>query len=213
MADIEGLERTIRAAVDAAADEAALDAVRVSALGKKGSVSELLKTLGTMTPAERQTAGPAINGLKDRVNDALTARKTTLRDEATAKRLAAEAVDVTLPVRRSPLETGRIHPVSQVIEEITELVGQGIITDVEQVGGYPEYHGTPYKDTDSDGMPDEWEIKYGLAPNDPSDAAKDLNGDGYTNIEDFLNGLDPTAPKKDWSAPRTYKDLFADVPQ
>ncbi|MCC6737017.1 MAG: phenylalanine--tRNA ligase subunit alpha [Bauldia sp.] len=121
MSDIDTIERTILAAVGSAGDEAALETVRVSALGKKGSVSELLKTLGTMTPAERQTAGPAINGLKDRVNEALAARKAILRDEALTKRLAAEAVDVTLPVRRAPLETGRIHPVSQVIDEITAI--------------------------------------------------------------------------------------------
>jgi hypothetical protein len=98
----------------------------------------------------------------------------------------------------------------QVIREIMRLVEKGIITDVSQVGGYPEYRGESYKDSDSDGMPDDWETKYGLAPNDASDAAGDLNSDGYTNIEDFLNNLDPKAPKTDWSAPRTYKDLFGD---
>ena len=73
-----------------------------------------------------------------------------------------------------------------VIREITELVEKGIITDISQVGGYPEYRGEPYADADSDGMPDDWETKYGLDPNDAADAAGDLNGDGYTNIEDFL---------------------------
>ena len=91
------------------------------------------------------------------------------------------------------------------------MVDKGIITDISQVGGYPEYHGEPYADADSDGMPDDWETKHGLNPNDASDAAGDLNGDGYTNIEDFLNGLDPTAPKRDWPAPRTYRDLFEGV--
>lgn len=99
----------------------------------------------------------------------------------------------------------------QVIREITELVEKGIITDVSQVGGYPEYRGESYADADSDGMPNDWETKHGLSPNDASDAAGDLNGDGYTNIEDFLNGLDPNAPKTEWAAPRTYKDLFEDV--
>ncbi len=75
----------------------------------------------------------------------------------------------------------------------------GIITDISQVGGHPGYDGAPYKDTDKDGMPDDWESAHGLNPNDPSDAAGDLNGDGYTNIEDFINGLDPRAPKVDWS--------------
>jgi hypothetical protein len=66
---------------------------------------------------------------------------------------------------------------------------QGIITDIRQVGGFPTYKGTPYKDTDLDGMPDDWEKKQGLNPKDPSDANKDLNGDGYTNIEKYINSL------------------------
>jgi hypothetical protein len=66
---------------------------------------------------------------------------------------------------------------------------QGIITDPSQVGGYPEYKGTPYKDSDNDGMPDSWEKAHHLNPNDASDASKDRDGDGYTNIEEFLNSV------------------------
>ena len=65
----------------------------------------------------------------------------------------------------------------------------GIITDISQVGGYPVYQGTPYKDSDNDGMPDAWEIKNGLNPKDASDAVKDKNNDGYTNIEEYLNSV------------------------
>ncbi|MEA5426725.1 pectate lyase family protein [Arcicella lustrica] len=65
----------------------------------------------------------------------------------------------------------------------------GIITDINQVGGYPVYKGVPYKDSDSDGMPDAWELKNGLNPKDASDAAKDRNKDGYTNIEEYLNSV------------------------
>ncbi|WP_294069714.1 pectate lyase family protein [Proteiniphilum sp. UBA1028] len=75
---------------------------------------------------------------------------------------------------------------------------KGIITDISQVGGYPEYNGTPYTDSDSDGMPDWWEEKHGLNPNDPADANGDINGDGYTNIEKFINGINPET-KVDWS--------------
>ncbi|MCW3785958.1 pectate lyase family protein [Plebeiibacterium sediminum] len=67
----------------------------------------------------------------------------------------------------------------------------GIITDISQVGGYPEYKGTPYVDTDKDGMPDAYEIKVGLNPNDASDANGDINHDGYTNIEMYINGINP----------------------
>ena len=65
----------------------------------------------------------------------------------------------------------------------------GIITEIAQVGGYPVYQGTPYKDSDNDGMPDVWEAKNGLNPKDASDAVKDKNNDGYTNIEEYLNSV------------------------
>lgn len=69
---------------------------------------------------------------------------------------------------------------------------KGIITDIAQVGGYPEYTGTPYKDSDHDGMPDDYEVKHGLNPNNPADAALyPKNGGGYTNIEIYLNSLVP----------------------
>jgi phenylalanyl-tRNA synthetase alpha chain len=123
MTELEQLERSILDAVGAAADEAAIETVRVAALGKKGSVSEKLKTLGAMTPEERQVMGPAINGLRDRVSEALAARKAALRDAAIEARLAAERVDVTLPVRQAPAERGRIHPISQVIDEIAAIFG------------------------------------------------------------------------------------------
>ena len=74
----------------------------------------------------------------------------------------------------------------------------GIITDIRQMGGFPEYNGSPYVDTDGDGMPDAWEIKNGLDPNDPSDAVKDCTGDGYTNIEKYINGIS-TKKKTDWT--------------
>ena len=121
MSNLEQLEREIAGAIEAAPDEAALEAVRVAALGRKGSVSELLKTLGSMTPQERKEQGPAINGLKDRVNAAITARRAALKDVALAARLNTETVDVTLPVREPPTETGRIHPVSQVTDELTAI--------------------------------------------------------------------------------------------
>src|SRR5262249_18059236 len=95
--DIATLESGLMADIAAAADEPGIEAVRLAALGKKGSVSEMLKTLGSMSPAERQVMGPAINGLKNRIGEALAARKAELRDVAIAARLAAETVDVTLP--------------------------------------------------------------------------------------------------------------------
>ena len=85
------------------------------------------------------------------------------------------------------------------VKELEVGVRVGFITNPAQVGGYPNYPGKPYADTDGDGLPDSWETAHGLNPNDVSDAVGDLNGDGYTNIEDFINGLDPRAPKTDWT--------------
>ena len=84
----------------------------------------------------------------------------------------------------------------------------GIITDVRQMGGFPEYKGTPYVDTDGDGMPDEWEIANGLNPNDPSDANGDITGDGYTNIEKYINGIS-TKHYTDWKDLRNNYDTLA----
>ncbi|TNB48826.1 phenylalanine--tRNA ligase subunit alpha [Martelella lutilitoris] len=123
MSDLEDLKSKLMAEIAGAEDEAAIEAVRVAAIGKKGSVSELLKTLGRMDPEERKTRGAAINALKTEVSDAIAARKAALKDAAIAARLAAETVDVTLSVRPSPSLSGRIHPVSQVIDEITAIFG------------------------------------------------------------------------------------------
>ena len=121
MSDIAQLEKELLAAVAAASDETALEAVRVAALGKSGSVSALLKTLGGMTPDQRKSQGAAINGLKDRITSELAARKDALKGSALDARLASETVDVTLPVRDAPAEAGRIHPITQVMDELTAI--------------------------------------------------------------------------------------------
>jgi phenylalanyl-tRNA synthetase alpha chain len=121
MTDIAQLENEILASVTAAGDEAALEAARVAALGKSGSLTALLKTLGTLTPDERKTQGPLINGLKDRVNAALAARRDEFKAAALQARLNSESIDVTLPVREAPAEIGRVHPITQVIDELTAI--------------------------------------------------------------------------------------------
>ncbi|MBB3186987.1 polysaccharide lyase [Microbacter margulisiae] len=87
---------------------------------------------------------------------------------------------------------------------------EGIITDISQVGGYPKLSKDwkRYKDSDGDGIPDWWEIKYGLNPHNPADANGDINGDGYTNIEKYINGIDPTK-KVDWTNPKNNRDVLA----
>ena len=115
------LEQDILHGIAAATDEAALEALRVSVLGKKGQITEQMKALGAMAPEERKTAGAALNVLKDQVAAALATRKSELADAALDLRLAAERIDVTLPVRPEP--RGTIHPVSQVWEEVVQIWG------------------------------------------------------------------------------------------
>ncbi|MFZ9019112.1 MAG: phenylalanine--tRNA ligase subunit alpha [Paracoccaceae bacterium] len=106
-------------AIAEAADEAALEDVRIAAVGKKGEVALKMRELGKMSPEERQVAGPALNALKDEINSALAARKASLADAALEERLRSEWLDVTLPARRRG--QGTIHPVSQVTEEVTAI--------------------------------------------------------------------------------------------
>jgi phenylalanyl-tRNA synthetase alpha chain len=121
MSDLAKLESEVLAAIAAASDEAALEAVRVGALGKKGSISALLSTLGKMSPEQRKTEGAAINAAKDTVTQALTARRDVLKNAALDARLASETIDVTLPLRDTPADQGRIHPISQVMDELTAI--------------------------------------------------------------------------------------------
>ena len=113
------LRMTWLARVAEAADETALEQVRLAALGKKGEISLMMRELGRMTPEERQTEGKALNALRDEIDAALRARKSALEDAALDARLASEWLDVTLPGRPRP--QGSIHPISQVTAEVTEI--------------------------------------------------------------------------------------------
>src|SRR5450631_3093974 len=101
MTDLAQLESTILADIASASDEEALEGVRVAALGKKGSISALLSTLGKMSPDERKTQGAAINLAKDAVTQALAARREILKSAGLDARLASETIDVTLPLREA----------------------------------------------------------------------------------------------------------------
>ena len=119
--ELDRLEAEFITAIEDALDEATLEDVRIAALGKKGRVSELMKGLGKMSPEERKEMGPKLNGLKDRLNEALAARKSALKQAALEARLATEKVDVTLPVREAAIDAGRIHPLSQVYDEVIAI--------------------------------------------------------------------------------------------
>ncbi len=119
MSDLGSLETDLLAKIEGAGDAGVLEEIRVAALGKKGVVSERMKTLGKMSPEERKEMGPALNGLKTRIGEAIEAKKSALDETALDARLATEKVDVTLPVRAE--QKGKIHPVTQVTEEIVAI--------------------------------------------------------------------------------------------
>ncbi len=103
MSDIETLEAEISGAIEAADTERGLEEVRIAALGKKGSISALMKSLGAMSIDERKIMGPALNGLKSRITKAIAAQKQALADKALEERLTSERVDITpAPPPRPP---------------------------------------------------------------------------------------------------------------
>ena len=116
---VHPLQSRFEAEIAAAADLTALDAVRVAALGKSGEVTQLLKTLGGMTPDQRQVEGPRLNMLREAVSGAIADRRAALENEELDRRLATERVDLSLPAAETP--RGSIHPVSQVMDELTEI--------------------------------------------------------------------------------------------
>lgn len=159
-----------------------------------------------------------------RVNEPFSMPHVTIMDAKTAYNYVLENAGATFPKRDAvdarvmkTVKTGKAIYVKDAPEFVSTYVKrrlpvdsykQGIITDPRQVGGLPEYKGTPVVDTDGDGMPDVWEVRYGLNPNDPGDAVKDCNGDGYTNIEKYINGIDP-AKKVDWTDIKNNHDTLA----
>jgi phenylalanyl-tRNA synthetase alpha chain len=119
--DLEALESALLARISRAEDEASVEAVRVEALGKQGVISGLMRTLGAMDPDARKMFGAKLNEVKDRLADALLTRKAGMAEAALEARLRAETVDVSLPA--APTRIGSIHPVSQVMEELTDIFG------------------------------------------------------------------------------------------
>jgi phenylalanyl-tRNA synthetase alpha chain len=119
MSDLDRMSGELLARIDAAADLQGLESERVALLGKQGSITALLKTMGRMSPEERQLEGPRIHGMRERVTEAIAARKEQLEAAEIERRLAAETVDMTLPIR--PAAQGTVHPVSQVMDELAEI--------------------------------------------------------------------------------------------
>ncbi|MEQ8193064.1 MAG: phenylalanine--tRNA ligase subunit alpha [Rhodospirillales bacterium] len=121
MENLDSLRTELLGAIETAEDPKALEELRVAALGKKGSVTGLMKGLGAMDPEARKEAGAALNALKDELAAAIEARKEILSSAELDARLKDEALDVTLPARPQPV--GGVHPISQTIDEVTAILG------------------------------------------------------------------------------------------
>jgi hypothetical protein len=194
---------------------------KVSKDNWNGGVQMENKKGEAMSFAEASTYFP-----KMRVNEPMP--MPWLKDFMTAKEsydFVLENAGATLP-QRDPVDTRIVRVVKTGKPEYAEGLDPssfyqfehrrlgpdsyklGIITDISQVGGYPEYKGSPYTDSDKDGIPDAWEIKYKLDPNDPSDATIDSDKDGYTNIEEYINGTNPKK-KTDWKDLKNNEDTLA----
>jgi phenylalanyl-tRNA synthetase alpha chain len=119
MENLDSLANQARAAIASASDAAALDQVRVEYLGKKGSITDLLKGLGKLSPEARPAAGAEINKVKQALQEQIGERKVLLEGAAVAARLATETIDITLPGRGQAV--GGLHPVTRTIERITEF--------------------------------------------------------------------------------------------
>ncbi len=122
MQDLAALRDRLMAAVAGAAEIDALEAVRVAALGRKGTVTELMKGLGRLDAERRRATGQALNRLKDDVAGAIDRRRAELEDAALERGLAQQSVDVTLPAR--PESAGAIHPISQTVDEVVAIFGE-----------------------------------------------------------------------------------------
>ncbi len=122
MPDVGKLQADLIRAVEAAADLDALEAARVAALGRKGQLTQFMKNLGGLDPDARKAAGQALNQAKDRITQAIEARRGVLDAAALEQRLLAEAIDVTLPAWPTP--DGRVHPVSQTMDECIAIFGE-----------------------------------------------------------------------------------------
>ncbi len=138
MQELDTIRAEALAAAAAAATPEQLETARVAALGKKGTVSGLMKSLGAMDPEARKAAGAALNALRDEVSAALDAAKAVLEAKALGERLSRERIDVTLPSRSEAM--GRIHPISQTIEEITAIFAQMGFTVAEGPDIEDDFH-------------------------------------------------------------------------
>jgi hypothetical protein len=164
-----------------------------------GSLEEALAAIRAKAPVAHapiaiQPAGEAFDAVLENSGATLPTRDAV--DQRVVKMVKTGDVAKVTIAPESKAKAAAVRYDQKWIDEMAEMVTKGFVTDPSEVGGYPRYEGTPYTDTDGDGLPDAWETKHGLDPKNASDATSDLNGDGYMNIEAFINGTDPRAVVK-----------------
>ena len=120
--DLDQLRDELLASIDVASDLAALETVRVGALGKKGTISQRMQGLGSLPPSDRKTFGQHLNLVKSSIAEAINAKRILLESAQLDAKLSDESIDVSLPVR--PTELGRLHPITQTIDEAVAILGE-----------------------------------------------------------------------------------------
>lgn len=181
--------------------------IEADELGPGQKLEEVLKQVRVDNPFPH--AHVTITDAQQAYKDVLARAGATLpKRDAVDERVVKMVSTGTVTATPSGDLTERLTAIKfspERIADLTELASKGIIVDPAQVGGYPEYKGQPYADADDDGLPDEWEKANGLNAFDGTDNASDLDGDGYTNVEEFINGTKPQE-KVDYRDPKNNVD-------
>ena len=205
MESLEDLRSRVLASIAAAETLAVLDQARVAALGRKGDITERLKTLGQLDPDARRTAGAAINSVRDEIQAALEAASLHLANAELDRRLAEERIDVTLPVAWPA--AGRIHPISQTVDEIAGIPCRGRSA---YRGRFPQFHSVEYPTGSSGAAGARHLLSAGRCRGRPQGAAHSYLA-GPDPDDDQREAADPHhLPRSDLSL-RFRRDALADV--
>lgn len=191
--DLATLKTELAALVKDASDLRALDEARVNALGKSGRITGMLKTLGSLEPEARKNKGAALNVLKDEIASLIAAREATLKIAALNAKLAHETIDITLPVRPSP--RGRIHPISQTMDELTAIFADMGFTVAEGPDIEDDFHNFTALNFPADHPARQMQDTFFLPddPNEKGEAAKKLlrTHTSSVQIRHMLNNKPP----------------------
>jgi hypothetical protein len=191
--DIQEVSKLEKESDEASQKGNAAEAAEKTALAKKRQ-ADILAAIRVDEPFQHASL-PILSAPEAYAEVLASAGATLPRRDAVDERIIKEVRTGVIPplqIAKDSQAKAKFYGYAQKwTDELADMVKKGFITDPSEVGGWPEYQGAPYPDSDGEGLPDAWEKQHGLNPNDPTDAVKDSDGDGYTNIEEFINGTDP----------------------